>query len=160
MSTAVGGQNQERNWQLLVAIGLLWLLLAAALFVYWQRTPPRVEITWETATEQGTVGFSLYRSQTRDGEFELVNKDDFIESRGSPVSGASYSYTDEDVEAGKTYFYVLEEIESDGSRRRYEDDLFEYEVPMSGDWLVLLIGVCGIMGLAMLYAGYREGNKK
>jgi hypothetical protein len=146
----------SRSWQLLVAIGILWLLLGAALLAYWQRTPASVEITWETATEQGTVGFSLYRSQEREGEYTPINEDEFIESSGSPVSGAKYSYIDEDVNAGETYFYVLEEIEADGSRRRYEDDIFEYQVPGAGDWIILLVLLCAIMGSAMIYAGIRE----
>jgi hypothetical protein len=151
-------QPRSRSWQLLLAIGVLWILLAGALLIYWQRTSARVEITWETATEQGTVGFSLYRSLERDGDYVPINEDDFIESRGSAVSGAKYSYVDEDVDAGNTYFYVLEEIESDGSRRRYEDDIFEYQVPRAGDWIIWLIVICTIMGVAMIYAGIIEGK--
>jgi len=150
----------NRSWQLLLAIGILWLLLGASLLIYWQRTPASVEITWETATEQDTVGFSLYRSQEREGEYTPINEDDFIESRGTAVSGAKYSYVDEDVNAGDTYFYVLEEIESDGGRRRYEDDIFEYQVPRAADWIIWLVILCVIMGAAMIYAGIREGKKQ
>jgi hypothetical protein len=151
---------QSRSWQLLLAIGVLWLLLAVALLIYWQRTPARVEITWETATEQGTVGFSLYRSLERDGEYTLINEHGFIENRGTAVSGAEYNFVDEDVDAGQTYFYVLEEIEADGSRRRYEEDIFEYQVPRAGPWIFWLVILCAFMGTAMIYAGIREGRKQ
>lgn len=140
----------------MIAIGLLWLLLAAALLVYRELTPPRVEITWETATEQGTAGFNLYRSPTRDGDYTLINEGEFIESRGGPVSGASYTYVDEDVTADNVFFYVLEEIETDGSRLRYEDDIFEYEVPARPAWLLILAGVCGLLGAAILFVGLKE----
>ena len=159
MDTDPAAKAGNRSWQLLLAIGILWLLLGAALLIYWQRTPASVEITWETATEQDTVGFSLYRSQEREGEYTPINEDDFIESRGTAVSGAKYSYVDEDVNAGDTYFYVLEEIEADGSRRRYEDDIFEYQVPRAGDWIIWLVILCAVMGAAMIYAGIREGKK-
>lgn len=160
MNSNDGTRNRGRTWQLLIAVGVLWLLLAAALLIHKQRTPPEVEITWETATEQGTIGFSLYRSPTETGEFTLVNEDGIIESRGGPVSGANYVYTDNDVEAGKTYFYVLEEIEADGSRQRYEDDLIESQVPGAGEWMIILIAVCTVMGIAMLFSGLKEGMQK
>ena len=83
-----------------------------------------------------------------------------IESQGGPVSGANYAYTDNDVEAGKTYFYVLEEIETDGSRQRYEDDLIESQVAGAGEWMILLIAVCTVMGIAMLFSGLKEGMRK
>ncbi len=153
-------KSRSRYWQLLVGLGLLWLFLAAALLVYQQLTPARVEITWETATEQNTAGFRLYRSQNEDGEFTLLNEDTIVESRGGPVSGATYVYTDYAVEAGETYFYVLEEIESNGAQRRYEDDLFEYQVPGRSQWIWVLIIVCGVVGAEMLYAGIKEARKK
>lgn len=160
MASDAENQRDGRYWQLLVTLGVLWLLLAAALVVYRQVVPASVDITWETATEEGTAGFSLYRSQERNGEYELVNEDNIISSRGSPVSGATYSFTDRDVEAGGTYFYMLEEIENDGSRRRFEDDLFEYRVPHLGTWFNILILFCVLMGAAMLSSGTKEARKK
>jgi hypothetical protein len=140
----------------MIAIGFLWLLLAASLLIYREMTPPRVEITWETATEQGTAGFNLYRSSTRDGEYELINEGDFIESKGSPVSGAEYNYVDEDVAVENVYFYVLEEIETDGTQLRYDDDIFEYVVPGSPAWLLILIGICSLLGAVILFIGFKE----
>jgi hypothetical protein len=146
--------------QLLILIGILWLLLAAALFIYQIAVPPRVEITWETATEQNTVGFNLYRSTTPDGSYTLVNEGQFIASQGSPVSGASYVFTDDDVSSAQTYYYVLEEIEADGSSIRYEDDLFEYQVPGLIWWLILLTIAAALIGLGMVYAGLQERKKQ
>lgn len=145
---------------ILIGIGILWLLLAAVLAGYQILSPARVEITWETATEQNTAGFNLYRSTDREGDFVLVNEDEFIPAEGTAVSGASYRYSDNSVEAGQTYYYVLEEIETDGSRLRYEDDLFEYAVPAFTWWLVLLAVVSAIAGLAMVITGIREAKSK
>ncbi len=144
----------------MIVLGAAWLLLGAALIAYVLWMAPRVEITWETATEQGTAGFTLYRSQAEDGEFTLVNEDGMIASRGGPVEGAAYTYVDENVAAGETYYYVLEEIETDGSRRQYKDDVFEYEVPGTSIWIVLLIVLSCIMGALMVAAGLKESKNK
>jgi hypothetical protein len=140
---------------LVKALGLLWFIAAAALWIYWEQTGPRVEVTWETATEQGTAGFRLYRREGENGEFAAVSADHFVQSLGGPTSGAQYHYSDNQVEAGKTYFYLLEEIEADGSRHRYTDDLLEYQV-QDTTWLrVALIVLCCLVGAGMLLAGLR-----
>ncbi len=157
---SAGTAQRPRSTSLLLGIGALWLLLAGALIVYQFFSPARVEITWETATEQNTVGFNLYRSVTADGAFTLVNQDQFIPSEGSAVSGASYAYTDNGVTAGQTYYYVLEEIEADGSSIRYEDDLFEYEVPGRTWWLIALTIASAVVGLGMMAMALKERNQR
>ena len=156
MTNTPAQPRRRSSAPLLIFIGALWLLLAVALLIYQVAVPPRVEITWETATEQNTVGFNLYRSTTPDGSYTLINEGQFIASQGSPVSGASYAYTDNNVSAAQTYYYVLEEIEADGSSIRYEDDLFEYQVPGLAWWLILLTIAAAMIGLAMVYAGLQE----
>jgi hypothetical protein len=159
VNSQAGEANRSRYRNIVVTIGALWLLLAALLFIYWQWAPARVEITWETATEQGTAGFNLYRGESEDGEFSLINEGEFVESRGSAVTGASYSYVDDKVVPGAVYLYILEEIETDGSRHRFEEDLFRYEVPGTPGWIPLLAAVCAIVGGAVIFLGLREGKK-
>ena len=159
MTVQQAGENKHNPYTwVIIAIGCLWLLLAAMLLGMRQRTTPHVEITWETATEQGTAGFSLYRSESTNGEFAPINGGDFIESRGGPVTGASYSYLDRDVVPGTTYFYVLEEIEANGSRHRYDDELFEFQVPAASNWTFVLAAICIMVGLAMIFLGLKEGR--
>ncbi len=157
-TTPITTQTNQSNSsvKLLMILGVLWLLLAAALLFYQVAAPPQVEITWETATEQNTVGFYIYRSNEPDGEFILVNGNNLIKSLGSPVSGASYTYFDSEVIAGQTYYYVLEEVESDSTRNRYEDDMFAYEVPKMSWWVVVLTAASVIIGLVLLIAGLKE----
>lgn len=146
--------NQEsQSGTLLIKVGILWLLLAAALSIYQLIDPTRVEITWETAAEQRTVGFNVYRSSESDEGFVLINEDQFIDSQGGPVSGANYSFIDDSVEAGKTYYYILEEVEFDGSQNRYADEVFEYSVPLITWWAIGLTACSAIIGLAMLLSG-------
>ena len=158
MNPRSAGQNQGRYRLLVITLGLLWLLLAAGLWIYWEQTASRIEVTWETATEQGTAGFRLYRREEENGEFVPVNEDQFVESRGGPSSGAAYNYLDDQVEAGKTYFYLLEEIESDGSRHRYEEDLLEYQVADTTWARLVVIALCCVLGAGMLFAGLRPST--
>ena len=158
MNLTSEGQNRGRYRLFVLTLGFLWLVLAAGLGLYWEQTASRVEVTWETATEQGTAGFRLYRREGEQGEFVAVSEDQFVPSRGGPNSGAAYNYLDDQVEAGKTYFYLLEEIEADGSRRRYEDDLLEYQVADTSRARVAVIALCCILGTGMLIAGLRPPN--
>ncbi len=155
-SSQSGEIAQKSSSKLLILMGALWLILAAALLFYQLSIPAQVEITWTTSTEQNTAGFFIYRSQDADGEFELVNDGQMINSQGSPVSGAEYAFIDDDVQPGETYYYLLEEVELDNSRNRYENDMFTYEVPSVTWWVLLLTGVSVLMGLALLIIGLKE----
>jgi hypothetical protein len=145
--------GREHYRLLVTALSVLWFVLAVALWAYWGKFASRVEVTWETATEQKTAGFALYRREGERGEFVPVSENHFVESRGGPTSGATYSYLDERVEAGKTYFYLLEEIELDGSRRRFDDDLLEFQVVDSIWQRTAVIAFCCFLGAVMLLAG-------
>ncbi|MBI5375841.1 MAG: SBBP repeat-containing protein [Candidatus Schekmanbacteria bacterium] len=71
----------------------------------------KVLITWQTATEIDNLGFNILRSETADGEYVKINKK-LIKAKGSSTKGASYKFKDKNIEAGKTYFYKLEDIDS------------------------------------------------
>lgn len=156
MTTQVMPNQQRQPSKLFVALGALWLLLAAAYLVY-QISNPTVEIQWETATEVNTAGFNLYRSDAPDGDFIQINTGSgLVASRGEAVSGATYTYIDNTVEVGKTYYYVLEEVEYDASTHRYEDDVFAYQVPYITWWTAVLTAVSVLVGLALLVTGLKE----
>lgn len=156
MTTDTSPSRRQRSGNLLVLVGILWLLLAAALLFYQLVIPSKVEITWETATEQQTAGFNIYRSNSPDGDFILINENKMIDSLGSPVSGARYNFVDDNVDAGETYYYVLEEIEFDSTSNRYEEDVFEYDVPVVTWWAVILTAGSAVIGLVILMAGLKE----
>jgi hypothetical protein len=147
--------GRDRYRLLVTALGGLWLVLALALWGYWGKYASRVEVTWETATELETAGFALYRREGDLGEFVPVSEDYFMESRGGPTNGATYRYLDDQVEEGKTYFYLLEEIESDGSRQRFDDDLLEYTL-VDNKWpRTAVIVLCCLFGTGLLFASKR-----
>jgi hypothetical protein len=72
-----------------------------------------VLLAWETASEIDNAGFHLWRSETEDGEYVRITNS-LIPAKGSPTSGARYEYEDFDVEPGRTYYYKLEDIDTDG----------------------------------------------
>jgi hypothetical protein len=72
-----------------------------------------VLLEWETASEIDNAGFHLWRSETEDGEYVRIT-DSLIPAEGSPTLGVEYEYEDLDVEPGRTYYYKLEDIDTDG----------------------------------------------
>ncbi|KPL02182.1 MAG: hypothetical protein AMJ90_06510 [candidate division Zixibacteria bacterium SM23_73_2] len=72
-----------------------------------------ITLNWQTGNEIDNLGFNVYRSKTQDGEFSRINTD-MISAKGSAFAGASYSFTDENVTSGATYYYKLEDIDVDG----------------------------------------------
>lgn len=147
--------NNPHSPRLLLGIGFAWLLLATAILLYQLNGPVSVQVEWETETELETAGFFLYRSSQPDGEFVLVNSE-MIPSQGSTVSGAVYTFEDTAVEAGQTYYYLLEEVELDSSTNRYENDILPYTVPGITWWATVLVVVSVLVGLALIITGLKE----
>lgn len=145
-------QNSS-NW--LFIIGGLWLILAVWLLYYQLNQAASIQIEWDTATELNTAGFNLYRSPAVDGDFSRIN-DKLIPSRGDGLTGAAYTYSDQSVTGGETYYYLLEEVELDASTNRYESDIFSYTVPAVTWWAVVLTAVSLLAGLALIIIGIRE----
>ncbi|MBI5375843.1 MAG: SBBP repeat-containing protein [Candidatus Schekmanbacteria bacterium] len=71
----------------------------------------KVLLTWQTATEIDNLGFNILRSETADGQYVKINNR-LIKAKGSSTKGVSYKFKDKNIEAGKTYFYKLEDIDS------------------------------------------------
>ena len=141
--------------KLLILMGFLWLVLGGGLIFYQLITPASVTVQWNTETELDTAGFNLYRSELNKEDYILVN-DVLIDSEGNAVSGASYTFIVNGVEAGKTFLYLLEEIQNDGMANRYEDDKFSYTVPGMTWWSVVLAAIAIVVGLGLLVVGFKE----
>ena len=91
---------------------------AAVSLLYFKATArsDRILVEWETATEQDTLGFNLYRSLDSGSQGDKVG--DTFPVRGDGFTGAQYSYPDTDIVTGKRYYYSLEEIASGGGGLR------------------------------------------
>jgi hypothetical protein len=75
-------------------------------------------IDWATASEFETVGFNILRSESENGPFEQIN-DRVISPSDDPLTGGEYSFQDKDAIRGRTYYYLLEEIENSGNKNQH-----------------------------------------
>jgi len=94
------------------------ILIVLVLLSACASAPSRVVVEWTTATEINTAGFNLYRSENPQGPFVKVN-DQLVAASPDPVTGGKYKYEDTMVEAGKTYYYQLEDVEFGGKTTRH-----------------------------------------
>lgn len=70
-----------------------------------------VYVEWTTATQYNTVGFFVTRSDSAAGPYVRVSEP--IERQGDDLTGWEYDpWIDMDVDLGQTYWYKLEEIET------------------------------------------------
>jgi len=77
-----------------------------------------IVVEWSTASELETVGFNILRSEIEDGSFKQINNHT-ISSSNDPLTGGEYIFEDQDVVAGETYYYKLEEIENNGGKNQH-----------------------------------------
>lgn len=80
--------------------------------------PDGVTVCWETAGELNTAGFHLSRAGRAAGQYQRLT-DALVPARGAAVAGAAYCCTDEDARAGAGWYYLLEEVGTDGAITTY-----------------------------------------
>ena len=75
----------------------------------------KVNLLWRTESEVNNIGFAIYRSEEKDGNYTRIA---FVNGTGNTAMPTDYQFTDEKVEEGKTYFYYLEDIDITGEKNR------------------------------------------
>ena len=78
----------------------------------------KVVVLWQTVSEEGTVGFYLYRLDGETGRDKMINNKLLPGLLHSPAGGW-YSYRDNTAKTGEYYTYRLEEVEVGGNRISY-----------------------------------------
>jgi hypothetical protein len=134
---------------------LIWIVCSilffagTALALHALSTFDRAEIIveWTTASELDTVGFNLQRGETPDGPFEQVNPE-LIPTTSDSLTGSSYSFEDSNVQAGVTYYYMLEEIEGTGKTNQHGPIVVEAGSPSKTELLIAGLLISG----ALIYA--------
>lgn len=124
---------------------LMLLLLGAGLTAC--DTSPRIMVQWTTGTEIDTAGFNLYRSDHPDGPYVKINPQ-LIAASSDPVAGGKYQFADNDVVAGKTYYYQLEDVEYGGKTERHGPIV----ATASADTNWTLLGIVALIALGALGA--------
>lgn len=71
-----------------------------------------IKVYWETASEVNMSVFYVLRSLSEAGTYSRISN--FIPAEGD-FGGAMYEYIDDNVQAGTTYYYKLEAVETNGS---------------------------------------------
>ncbi len=85
-----------------------------------------VVLRWETESEIDNEIFEVLRSRTAAGEFEVVNEVP-IPAEGGPSFGAEYEFVDDTVRRGRTYYYLLEDVDSFGVSTLHGEEACTYE---------------------------------
>ncbi|VAW36169.1 hypothetical protein MNBD_GAMMA01-78 [hydrothermal vent metagenome] len=75
-------------------------------------------IKWKTASEQDNFGYDIYRANTEDGEYSIINEDT-IEGAGTTDSATAYEFHDDTIDPCKQYYYYIESISMDGVREAF-----------------------------------------
>ncbi len=70
-----------------------------------------VTVSWETAQELDNLGFNLYRGESAAGPWVKLNAELIPTQNPGAVFGATYTWLDEGVTPGATYFYRLEDVD-------------------------------------------------
>lgn len=153
------GDGESSVWDRLPvrvsARGLLGLLALFAIGValVWVGFPPRVVVTWETASEVETAGFHIHRGSSAEGPFSQITEIP-VPAEGDPLVGASYRFEDRDVAWGKQYFYQLEELELTGNRNRYEEVV---KARAGAGWPRALVAGVSLAALGTLVSALADG---
>jgi hypothetical protein len=74
-----------------------------------------VTLFWRTESEVDNVGFTVYRSDSRDGPYRSIG---FVEGEGISATPRDYIFNDGQAGSGRTYYYYLEDVDIDGNRNR------------------------------------------
>ncbi len=72
------------------------------------------QLRWTTASELDTRAFFIYRAETSNTA-DAVEISGAIPAQGIGGGGASYTFTDDTVSAGKTYYYWLTDLDNGGT---------------------------------------------
>ncbi|MBN2279489.1 MAG: T9SS type A sorting domain-containing protein [Candidatus Marinimicrobia bacterium] len=71
-----------------------------------------VLLEWITESEVNNLGFDLYRSESAEGNFTKINEK-MIDGAVNSSTPTRYSYVDQNVVSGNTYYYKLVDISGD-----------------------------------------------
>lgn len=75
-----------------------------------------IDLRWQTNAERTHLGFNVYRADMYSAKYVQVNKSLIRNLKNSGSNSASYRFIDQDVENNKTYFYYIEDVETNGKK--------------------------------------------
>lgn len=78
-----------------------------------------IELSWETFSDSGILGFDIYRSDENSPVLVKINTETLLVEKPGGTEGNQYSYTDAGVEIGQTYTYWLDLVDFEGQTSRF-----------------------------------------
>ena len=95
-----------------------------------------VLLQWQTASELDAVGFNLYRRSSDNTSFEQINEALIPSQAPGSLFGSTYTWLDLDMDAGKTYYYLLDAMDVNGRTQSYGPVLVKVNYTFA-NWLFL-----------------------
>lgn len=80
-------------------------------------TDAGIVLKWITESEVDNAGFYIYRSETRDGDFKVVNPN-MLQGAGTTGERNEYTWTDTTAKSNVAYYYRIEDISHAGARKQ------------------------------------------
>ena len=75
-----------------------------------------VDITWITESELNNAGFNILRSETKNGEYKVINVKGIIAGNGTTSEQHVYKFTDTTAKPNVVYYYQIEDVSINGMR--------------------------------------------
>ena len=82
-----------------------------------EHTNAGIILKWTTESEVDNAGFYIYRSETKDGEFKVVNPT-IIQGAGTTAERTDYTWTDTTAKPNTVYYYRIEDVSHAGVREQ------------------------------------------
>ncbi len=82
-----------------------------------EHTDAGVKLKWITESEVDNAGFYIYRSETRHGEFKVVNPT-MIQGAGTTGERHKYTWTDTTAKLNTIYYYRIKDVSHAGEREQ------------------------------------------
>ena len=76
-----------------------------------------VLINWRTESELNNAGFNILRSESRAGDFRVINVKGIIPGHGTSSEQHLYAYTDTTAKPNVIYYYRIEDVSFGGTRQ-------------------------------------------
>ena len=75
-----------------------------------------IVIQWTTQSEVDNAGFNILRSQTKNGEFKVVNAQ-LVPGAGTTAESTTYTWTDTTAKPNVVYYYQIQDVSHAGERQ-------------------------------------------
>ena len=96
------------------------------------KTTGEIVIKWVTESELNNAGFNILRSESKDGEFQLVNLKGIIAGNGTTSERHVYEWTDTAAKPNVVYYYQIEDVSLNGNRTTLDTTHLRGNVTVAG----------------------------